>query len=203
MLIAVASMVIAAVATVFAFNLVRPIYDQILQPVPAEESATGLVAVLERAVARSQNLLQEWIGESRSAILALALLAIVIKNIFAFLARFAAARYGLATIRDLRTRFFESLLTQSPAYFIDRSTAALMKVFYHRLWKEDKPPIVALREAQLFLYRNPDLIDEIATTRGPDLSNPTRLPDGGRTQPGNPTTDVRKWAGFVLSGPGY
>jgi subfamily B ATP-binding cassette protein MsbA len=131
MLLAAVSMVIAGIATVFAFNLARPIFDQILRPVPAEESVleipeTGMVAVLDRAVARAEDLLQGWIGRHRTAILALALLAIVVKNFFAFVARFASARFGLATIRDLRIEFFDSLLVQSPGYFFDRSTAALV-----------------------------------------------------------------------------
>jgi subfamily B ATP-binding cassette protein MsbA len=130
-LFAAVSMAIVAVATVFAFNLVRPIYDQVLRPVPAAEPALelpeiGMVAILDRAAARAENALQGWTGESRAAILVLALLTIVVKNFFAFFARFASARFGLATIRDLRNLFFESLLTQSPAYFFDRSTAALV-----------------------------------------------------------------------------
>ena len=75
---------------------------------------------------RAEQTLRAWIGENRVAILLLAFLTIVIKNLFAFLARFASARFGLATIRDLRELFFESLLGQSPAFFHDRSTAALV-----------------------------------------------------------------------------
>jgi subfamily B ATP-binding cassette protein MsbA len=131
MLVAAVSMVIAGIATIFAFNLVRPIFDQILRPVPLEESVleipeTGMVACLDRTVARAENLLRSWIGRHRTAILALALVAIVCKNFFAFLARFASARFGLATIRDLRIEFFGSLLGQSPGYFFDRSTATLV-----------------------------------------------------------------------------
>ena len=83
----------------------------------------------------------------------------------------------------------------------DRSTAALMKVFYLKLWKEGKPPITALRETQLFILRNPAIIDEIATTRGFDFSRPSTLPDDGRPHSEMHRTDVRKWAAFVLSGP--
>ena len=130
-LLAVASMFVVAGATVFAFNLVRPIYDQVLRPTPVTESvlevpAAGVVAALDAAAARAENDLQGWIGGNRVAILALALLTIVVKNLFAFVSRFASARFGLATIRDLRHRFFEKLLAQSPAYFHDRSTAALV-----------------------------------------------------------------------------
>jgi subfamily B ATP-binding cassette protein MsbA len=131
MLLAAASMAVAAVATVFAFNLVRPIYDQVLRPDRAVEagldvSESGLVGVLDRAAAQAGQALQRRIDGHRAAILVLALLTITVKNVFAFLARFASARFGLAAIRDLRNRFFESLLEQSPAYFFERPTAALV-----------------------------------------------------------------------------
>ena len=130
-LLAVASMVVVAGTTVFAFNLVRPIYDQVLRsPSAAGETlglpASGVVAVLDSFADRAEQTLRAWIGENRVAILLLAFLTIAIKNFFAFFARFASARFGLATIRDLREIFFESLLGQSPAFFHDRSTAALV-----------------------------------------------------------------------------
>ena len=40
----------------------------------------------------------------------------------------------------------------------DQATAALMALFYDRLWRQNKPPIEALREAQLMLYRHPELV---------------------------------------------
>jgi subfamily B ATP-binding cassette protein MsbA len=130
-LLATTSMVVVAGATVFAFNLVRPIYDHVLRPTPDAEAVlglptTGMVAALDKATVRAENALQGRVGGSRIAILALAFLAILVKNLFAFLARFASARFGLATIRDLRDLFFEALLGQSPAYFHDQSTAALV-----------------------------------------------------------------------------
>jgi subfamily B ATP-binding cassette protein MsbA len=131
MLVAAASMAVAAVATVFAFNLVRPIYDQVLRPAPSVEtglevSERGVVAALDRVAVGAETALERRIGENRFAILALAVLTIVVKNVFAFLARFASARFGLSTIRDLRDTFFDSLLVQNPAYFFDRPTAALV-----------------------------------------------------------------------------
>jgi subfamily B ATP-binding cassette protein MsbA len=130
-LIAVISMVVVAGATVFAFNLVRPISDQVLRPsTPAEATfdlpASGMVAALDAASARAEQVLRGWVGESRVAILVLALLAIVAKNLFTFLARFASARFGLATVRDLRNLFFDSLLLQTPAFFHDRPVASLV-----------------------------------------------------------------------------
>ena len=39
----------------------------------------------------------------------------------------------------------------------DQATAALMAIFYDQLWRQHKPPIEALRTAQLTLYRHPEL----------------------------------------------
>jgi len=130
-LLAVTSMVVVAAATVFAFNLVRPICDQVLRSsspagVTLEFPASGMVAVLDALADRAEQILRAWVGENRTAVLVLALLAIVVKNLFAFLARFASARFGLATIRDLRSHFFDALLVQTPTYFHDRPVASLV-----------------------------------------------------------------------------
>jgi len=130
-LLSVTSMVVVAASTVFAFNLVRPIYDQVLgSSSPAgsalEFPASGMVAALDAFADRAEQILRAWVGENYAAILVLALLAIVVKNLFAFLARFASARVGLATIRDLRGQFFDALLVQTPAYFHDRPIASLV-----------------------------------------------------------------------------
>jgi CHAT domain-containing protein len=84
----------------------------------------------------------------------------------------------------------------------DDATTALMRVFYHKLWAEAKPPIVALREAQLALYRHPERIGTLARVRGPDFAKEVPLveaPDLGSSQARAP---IRLWAGFVLSGAG-
>ena len=129
-LLSLISMVVVAGATVFTFNLLRPICDEILQPgqqssVVADTTVTGLVGALDRVTARAQGILDGWFGARPGVLLILAVVAMVVKNIFAFLARFASARFGLATIRDLRALFYRSLLAQSPTFFHDRSTAAL------------------------------------------------------------------------------
>jgi CHAT domain-containing protein len=94
----------------------------------------------------------------------------------------------------------------------DKATAALMKVFYYKLWKEAKPPIEALRDAQLTIYRNPDLIDELADVEGEEVGEALRGPRGPVLEPvpipkegPSPvprTADPRDWAAFVLSGAG-
>jgi CHAT domain-containing protein/tetratricopeptide (TPR) repeat protein len=86
----------------------------------------------------------------------------------------------------------------------DRATAALMAVFYHKLWHENLPPIEALRQAQLTLYRHPERIIELAE-RGYDVSKVVKLPPDEPTKeraaPGA-RAPAKMWAAFVLSGPG-
>ena len=77
----------------------------------------------------------------------------------------------------------------------DEATAALMRLFYHRLWVEKKPPLQALREAQLWLYDHPERIAEVTRTRGLSKVPRTDRQAGGRA----PT---KLWASFVLSGSG-
>jgi len=84
----------------------------------------------------------------------------------------------------------------------DRATAALMRLFYHKLWREHKPPLAALREAQLAIYRNPDQIVSLATSRGPDFTKAVELVDGGKVVGNSGRASTRLWAAFVLSGAG-
>src|SRR5207302_619667 len=44
----------------------------------------------------------------------------------------------------------------------DESTAALMSLFYRKLWAEDLSPMEALREAQLEIYKNPKAVPGLA-----------------------------------------
>jgi CHAT domain-containing protein/tRNA A-37 threonylcarbamoyl transferase component Bud32/Tfp pilus assembly protein PilF len=65
----------------------------------------------------------------------------------------------------------------------DDATAALMNLFYARLWHPDPtkrlPPLLALREAQLTLYRQPELIPQFAPgdVRGPKNYEINRIED--------------------------
>jgi hypothetical protein len=64
-----------------------------------------------------------------------------------------------------------------------------------------------LREAQLYLYRNPDQIATLAARRGVDLTNPQPLPADDPTpakpQGAGKRAKVNQWAAFVLSGAGW
>ncbi len=79
----------------------------------------------------------------------------------------------------------------------DDATAALMRLFYYKLWKEKKPPLEALREAQLYLYRNPTKIKDLA--RAPNFDKTIKLDNSTPSTKRSPTRD---WAAFVLSGLG-
>jgi CHAT domain-containing protein len=88
----------------------------------------------------------------------------------------------------------------------DQATAALMALFYTRLWREGKRPIAALREAQLLLYRQPELVGLLAAARGtPDFDKLVQRPEPGPGAAGaSPPrrAPVKQWAAFVLSGLG-
>src|SRR5206468_3543789 len=59
----------------------------------------------------------------------------------------------------------------------DESTAALMSVFYEELLHNHKPPLEALRAAQLSLYRNPGRIKEVAERGAPQMDKARPLAD--------------------------
>jgi CHAT domain-containing protein len=86
----------------------------------------------------------------------------------------------------------------------DRATAALMALFYHHLWKKKLPPLEALRQAQLELYRHPRAVPALARRRGPAFDKAVkrvaRPPAKGRKRQGR--APVKHWAAFTLSGAG-
>jgi CHAT domain-containing protein len=84
----------------------------------------------------------------------------------------------------------------------DRATAALMALLYQNLWQKDLPPVEALRQAQLEIYRHPDRIADLAKGfRGKFVEVPgsaEEVAKPGRDRKAHP----RLWAAFTLSGPG-
>ena len=82
------------------------------------------------------------------------------------------------------------------------ATAALMAKFYHELWVHKKPPIEALREAQLTIYRRPDLIPDLAGERGAPRLNEAVAVKTAPSANRQAATDTKLWAAFVLSGVG-
>jgi CHAT domain-containing protein len=88
----------------------------------------------------------------------------------------------------------------------DDATAALMGLFYYKMWRENKPPMLALREAQLEVYRHPEKISIWSRRRGPDFRKAESLPTGPGAKNIDPPSAARSptklWAGFVFSGVG-
>jgi CHAT domain-containing protein/Tfp pilus assembly protein PilF len=84
----------------------------------------------------------------------------------------------------------------------DEATAALMGLFYRKLWREGKPPPQALKEAQLALYRHPEGIPALAKARGPDFDREVRRLEEAPRPRAVERAGVRQWAGFVVSGIG-
>ena len=81
----------------------------------------------------------------------------------------------------------------------DDATAALMKLFYHYHWNDQKPPAEALRQAQLTLLRRPELTQALARTRGLG-SVPVELSKQPAARDAKVLT--RNWAAFVVWGHG-
>ena len=84
----------------------------------------------------------------------------------------------------------------------DEPTAALMAVFYDELLRKNRPPLEALRAAQLYVYRHPDEIKALADRGAPRLDQSAKLPAPPEPRPTGRMAATRDWAGFVLSGLG-
>jgi CHAT domain-containing protein len=79
----------------------------------------------------------------------------------------------------------------------DAATLALMTEFYTNLWVKKQSKIDALRNAQLYLLRNPVLPDGTSLTRGEINKEKPVVPDPANTRD---TTDPFFWAAWTLSG---
>jgi CHAT domain-containing protein len=83
----------------------------------------------------------------------------------------------------------------------DDATCALMGLFYHQLWVKKQPPLEALRQAQLYVYRHPEQIAALAK-RSIDFTE-TDLPrETTKPAPKGKRAPTSQWAAFVLSGLG-
>jgi CHAT domain-containing protein len=88
----------------------------------------------------------------------------------------------------------------------DAATTVLMEQFYDNLWTKKLHKLEALRQAQLTVLKDPELVTnrraELAKERGIGEAA-VKLPEGGRVAAPNPRdarSDPSLWAAFVLSG---
>ncbi len=128
--VAAAAMVVVAGATVFAYNLVRPIFDEVLGSAAPRVAGGDLVARLDAGAAALRGRL-EGAGLGRWALPVLAVLAVATKGAGALVARYGVARAGLATLRDLRDRAFDALLAQDLGFFRDTPSGVLVARLTH------------------------------------------------------------------------
>jgi CHAT domain-containing protein len=86
----------------------------------------------------------------------------------------------------------------------DDATAALMGLFYHELLVKKRPPLEALRLAQLYFYRHPEQVKQWAERGVPPEGVEATIPQGKPPAPNRLGTRaaVKDWAGFFLSGAG-
>jgi len=97
----------------------------------------------------------------------------------------------------------------------DPATAVLMEQFYGNLWDRKMGRLEALRQAQLYVLKNPDKVQEkgkelIALLekqgvskdllRGPKSKFATPLPESGSSDPQEKRSPPQWWAAFLLSG---
>jgi CHAT domain-containing protein len=86
----------------------------------------------------------------------------------------------------------------------DDATAALMALFYDELLKKKRPPLEALRQAQLYVYRHPDQVKQLAERGAPPSGIEAEVPktESPVPKPSGDHSTVKDWAGFFLSGAG-
>jgi CHAT domain-containing protein len=82
-----------------------------------------------------------------------------------------------------------------------------MNAFWQRVLVQKVPPVQALHEAQLLVYRRPDLVPTLASRGAPNFqkavavnpqkAEPEKVVEGGRS-----LRHPYFWAGFFLSGAG-
>jgi CHAT domain-containing protein len=97
----------------------------------------------------------------------------------------------------------------------DAATSVLMEEFYKNLWDRKLSRAEALRQAQLFVLKHPEKVQQRAAELRPELTKrgvseewlrgpkgrlAADLPEGGKVEEGQRRSPPAWWAGFILSG---
>jgi subfamily B ATP-binding cassette protein MsbA len=135
-LFALCAMGLVAAATVALLFLLKKVIDEVLGAgASAALSGIGtsgssrmapLLAWLEAGYAAGRDAAAAMGLGTRFAVPLLLLLALVVKNVFAYFSEFALNSIGLAMVRDLRRDAYRALLDQSTRYSSESSSGDLM-----------------------------------------------------------------------------
>jgi subfamily B ATP-binding cassette protein MsbA len=115
--VAMVCMLMVAGATVVVVYLIQPVYDLVLSAEPAGLRGAPAAPSWPGPLESLRTRFAEGFGGDVRFVLLLVLVAVAVKNIAMFSGRYAMARLGLATVRDLRNLLFSALVAQSPQYF--------------------------------------------------------------------------------------
>lgn len=140
--LAVVCMVGSAISIVGMTFMIAPVFDQLLGPggseilriggskedgaahqaIRANPSVEKLYAMVEAAKKR----LHGAVPSDAGALVALAFLLVLGKNLLSFLGHYSFFRVGLATVKTLRDDLFDTILGQSARFYQRQPTAVLM-----------------------------------------------------------------------------
>lgn len=145
-LVAGAAMLVVSLCTALVVYLFGPLFDQVLTPdrravVEREVGVSGAgktlagaqaarrtapLRFLDRRLADLEKAAGVTPAQKAIVLPALVFLAFLLKNVFAYVAEYRFNAVGLAFVRDLRRRVYESILRQSESFFGTRPSGDLV-----------------------------------------------------------------------------
>ncbi|MFI5143177.1 MAG: ABC transporter ATP-binding protein [Thermoanaerobaculales bacterium] len=142
--VAVAGMAGVALTSVLLVALLIPVFDEVLGPGASttvlehaqlgKSGAAAKTKVFENPTVRAVQTfietaregLRRHLPNDKAALIVLAFLVLVAKNVLNYFGHYAFYRAGLAAIKDLRDRLFDAILKQSAHFLQQQPTAVLM-----------------------------------------------------------------------------
>jgi subfamily B ATP-binding cassette protein MsbA len=140
---AVAGMAGVAITSVLLVALLVPVFDEVLGPGTAANMIhaklaksgsanqshmleTPVVRDVQEFITNAREGLRRHLPSDKAALIVLAFLVLLAKNLLNYLGHYSFYRAGLAAIKDLRDRLFDSLVGQSAQFLQQQPTAVLM-----------------------------------------------------------------------------